>query len=29
MDDVDVKRRATKGMEVRMVKRVTKNGDSA
>jgi serine/threonine-protein kinase RsbW len=29
MDDVEVKRRATKGMEVRMVKRVAKNGDSA
>ena len=26
MDDVEVKRRATKGMEVRMVKRVAKNG---
>ena len=29
MDDVEVKRRATKGMEVRMVKRVTPNGASA
>ena len=29
MDDVEVKRRATRGMEVRMVKRVAKNGDSA
>jgi len=29
MDDVEVKRRTTKGMEVRMVKRVAKNGDSA
>jgi len=29
MDDVEVKRRATKGMEVRMVKRVTRNGASA
>ena len=28
MDDVEVKRRATKGMEVRMVKRVAKNGHS-
>jgi serine/threonine-protein kinase RsbW len=26
MDDVEVKRRATRGMEVRMVKRVAKNG---
>ncbi len=29
MDDVEVKRRATKGMEVRMVKRVFPNGASA
>ena len=29
MDDVEVKRRATKGMEVRMVKRVAPNGASA
>ena len=29
MDDVEVKRRATKGMEVRMVKRVARNGASA
>ena len=29
MDDVEVKRRATRGMEVRMVKRVAKNGASA
>ena len=28
MDDVEVKRRPTRGMEVRMVKRVAKNGDT-
>ena len=29
MDEVDVRRRAERGMEVRMVKRVTRNGASA